>query len=55
MKISFQFIFLDDKFYNKDNTWTYLTFSKPRYNKNIILNADDSKDKSVLIKSMSLS
>ena len=26
-----------------------MTFSKPRYNKGIILNTDDSKDMSVLI------
>ena len=31
---------------------TYLTFSKPKYNKSIIFNAGNSKDKPVLIKTI---
>ena len=41
--------FLFVTFYNRENI-TFLTCSKPRYNKSIILNADDSKDMFVLIK-----
>ena len=34
---------------------SFWTSSNPRYNESIVLNADDSKDGSVLIKSTSLS
>ena len=41
MKISYQF--LVDKFLNRNNISLYI-FSKPRYNKSILLNVDNSKD-----------
>ena len=43
-------IFLADKIYNRNNKVLF-DFSKPRYNKNIILNVEDSE----LIKPTSLS
>ena len=56
LKFSFknELLFLVDKCIT-DGLRSNLTSSKPRYNRNIILNIDNSKDMSIFIKQTSLS
>ena len=51
LKVSLhQVTFLADKFAT-DITSYYLAYIKPRHNESIILNADDSNDMSIIIRS----